>query len=95
MPTEDTEFLQKLEDLFSYHPPKNDAEQELHAIVNEASITYAKSLASVVSSPAELTTILREIQKIRMLANFAVSCGRVGISYRDLFAPATSERDAT
>ena len=94
MPTENTEFLEKLEGLFSYHPPRNDAEQELHAVVNEASIAYAKALASVISNPAELTTILREIQKVRNLANFAVSCDRVGISYRDLFAPTTSELGA-
>ena len=79
------EFQEKLEDLFSYHPPKNGAEQELHTVVNEASVAYAKALAGVVSNPAELTTILREIQKIRMLANAAVCYERVGITYRDLF----------
>ena len=47
---------------------------------------YAKSLASVVTNPAELTTILREIQKVLMLANAAVCYDRVGISYRDLFS---------
>lgn len=92
MPTENTEFLEKLEDLFSYHPPKSDAEQELHAIVNKASIAYAKALASVITNPAELTTILREIQKVRMLANAAVCYERVGITYRDLFAPTISQR---
>lgn len=86
---ENNEFLQKLEDLFSYHPPKNDAEQELHTLVNEASIAYAKALAGVTSNPAELTTILREIQKVRMLANAAVCYERVGITYRDLFSSNT------
>lgn len=86
MPTEDdAEFLQTLENLFSYHPPKNDAEQELHRVVNESSIAYAKALAGVVKNPAELTTILREIQKVRMLANAAVCYERVGITYRNLF----------
>lgn len=75
-----------LEQLFSYHPPKNDQEKELHNVVNNASMEYAKSLASVVTNPAELTTILREIQKVRMLANAAVCYDRVGISYRDLFS---------
>lgn len=92
MPTENTEFLERLEDLFLYHPPKNDAERELHEIVNKASITYAKALAGVITNPAELTTILREIQKVRMLANAAVCYERVGIAYRDLFTPTTSER---
>lgn len=92
MPIEDTEFFQKLEDLFSYHPPKNAVEQELHAAVNEASIAYAKALAGFISNPAELTTILRKIQEVRTLANFAVSCERMGITYRDLFTPTTSER---
>lgn len=84
---ENNEFLQKLEDLFSDHPPKNDAEQELHTIVDQASIEYAKALADVIKNPAELTTILRKIQEVRNLANFAVSCERVGIAYRDLFPP--------
>ena len=83
---DDTEFTQKLENLFSYHPPQNDAEQELHAVVNQASVEYAKTLSSVVKNPAELTTILREIQKVRMLANSAVCYERVGVSYRDLFS---------
>ena len=85
--SENSEFLQKLEDLFSYHPPKNDAEQELHKVVNEASIAYAKTLACAIKNPAELITILREIQKVRMLANAAVCYERVGITYRDLFSP--------
>lgn len=80
------EFLAKLEDLFSYHPPKTDEEREQHNIVNQASIEYAKSLSQVVKSPDELTTILREIQKVRMLANAAVCYERVGINYRDLFS---------
>lgn len=91
MPEDNAEFLRKLEDLFSYHPPKNDAEKELHAVVNEASVAYAKTLASVIKNPAELTTILREIQNVRMLANAAACYERVGITYRDLFAPVTSE----
>lgn len=77
--------LQVIENLFSYHPPQNDAEQELHKIVNESSVEFAKTLASVVKNPAELTTILREIQKVRMLANAAVCYERVGITYRDMF----------
>lgn len=74
-----------LTELFSYHPPKNDQERELHDIVNNASLQYAISLAEVVKNPAELTTILRQIQNVRMLANSAVTYDRVGISYNDLF----------
>lgn len=85
--SKNNDFLQKLEDLFSYHPPKNDAEQELHKVVNEASIAYAKALAGIIENPAELTTILRKIQEVRNLANFAVFCERVGIAYRNLFPP--------
>ena len=72
---------------FIFLSPKNDAEQELHRVVNEASIAYAKALADVIKNPAELTTLLREIQKVRMLANAAVFYERVGITYRDLFSP--------
>jgi predicted NAD/FAD-binding protein len=93
MPEDNTELLRKLEKLFSYHPFNSDAEQELHIVVNEASLAYVKRLAGVIKNPAELTTILREIQKVRMLANAAVCYERVGISYRDLFPPTTSERD--
>jgi len=82
---EPSEFNRKLEELFSYHPPKTDEERAKHEQVNQASIDYAKSLAGVVNNPAELTTILREIQKVRMLANAAVCYQRVGITYRGLF----------
>lgn len=85
MPEDNTEFLRKLENLFSYHPPTSDAEQELHTVVNEASIAYVKALASVIKNPAELTVAIRKVQEVRNSANFAVSCERVGISYRDLF----------
>lgn len=78
-------FEEKLENLFSYHPPATEEDRAKHDVVNKASIEFAKSLAKVVTSPAELTTILRKIQEVRMLANFAISCDRVGISYRDLF----------
>lgn len=74
-----------LKKLFSYHPPKNDQEKELHEIVNEASLQYAMTLAEVVKDPDELISILGQIQKVRMLANSAVSNDRVGISYKDLF----------
>jgi len=80
------DFLTKLEDLFSYHPPKTEEDKELHNKVNQASVEYAKQLAEVVKNPAELTTILCEIQKVRMLANAAVCYERVGLSYRDLFS---------
>jgi hypothetical protein len=75
-----------LEQLFSYHPPKNEEERAFHEIVNHASLEYAFALASIIKDPAELTTILRKIQEVRMLANSAVCYDRVGISYRDLFS---------
>lgn len=79
------EFNQKLTDLFSDHPPRTPEEQAKHELVNKACIDCAIALAEVVNNPAELTTILREIQKVRMLANAAVCYERVGITYRDLF----------
>lgn len=80
------DFLTKLEDLFSYHPVRTPEEGKSHDIVNKASVDYAKQLAEVVKNPAELTTILREIQKIRMLANQALTYERKGTSIRDLFS---------
>lgn len=76
---------QVLEDLFSYHPPRNEDEQRQHEVVNKATIAYAKALATVVNNPADLTVILREIQGVRMLANQSVCHTRMGISYRQLF----------
>lgn len=75
-----------LEQLFTYHPPKNEEQQELHNIINEASLMYASFLAGVIKNPTELTTILREIQKVKMMANQAVTYERLGISIRDLFS---------
>lgn len=80
------DFLTKLEDLFNYHPPKTDEEKELHNIVNQASISYVKSLAQVVKNPAELTTLIRKVQEVKMLANQALTYQREGISIRDLFS---------
>jgi hypothetical protein len=38
-----------LEQLFSYHPPKNEEELAFHEIVNHASMEYAFTLASMIS----------------------------------------------
>lgn len=84
---DNSEFNKKLEDLFSYHPPQTPEDQAKHDLVNKACLDCAKSLSEVVKNPAELTTILRELQKVRMLANFSVSCSHTGIAYRDLFEP--------
>lgn len=80
------DFLTKLEDLFSYHPPKTDEERELHSIVNQASVDYIKSLAQVIKNPAELTTLIRKVQEVKMLANQALTYERENISIRDLFS---------
>lgn len=82
---EPSEFNRKLEELFSYHPPKTDEERAKHDWVNSATVTYAKSLAEVIRNPAELTVALRKLQEVRNTANFAISCERVGMSYRGLF----------
>ena len=74
-----------LEDLLSYHPPANEDEQKPHEIVNEASLAYAKALASVVTNPADYTVLLRQLMTVRMLANQFVCNQRVGIAVRDVF----------
>lgn len=74
-----------LENLFSYHPPKNEEEQKLHDEVNKASFDFAVAICKVVDNPAELTTLLRAIHEIRMKANCSVCFNRVGLSWRQLF----------
>jgi uncharacterized protein YdgA (DUF945 family) len=74
-----------IEELFKYHPPVDAERQSKHDAINEASIRFAVELAEVISNPAELTTLLRKIQEVRMLANQAVTYDAVGLSYRAIF----------
>lgn len=75
----------KLRDLFSYPPPVDEVRKREHEIVNTASEDFAIVLSEVIQDPAELTTILRKIQEVRMLANQAIAFKSVGISYRGIY----------
>lgn len=75
----------KLRDLFSYHPPVDEGRKRQHEVVNTASEDFAIALSEVIQNPAELTTLLRKIQEIRMLANQAITFDSVGISYRGIY----------
>ncbi len=76
---------EKLKNLFSYHPPVNKERQKKHEDVNKYCAEFAVSLADIISSPAELTVLLRKVQEIRMLANQAIVYEDANISYQDIF----------
>lgn len=75
----------KLRDLFSYHPPVDEDRKKAHEVVNTASEDFAIALSEVIDDPAELTTLLRKIQEVRMLANQAIAFKSVGIGYRGIY----------
>lgn len=78
-------FKQKLAELFSYHPPKNQEEVAKHELVNKSCFELALILSEVIKDPAQLTVVLRLVDTIRMSANAAVAYERTGITFRDLF----------
>ena len=77
--------LEKLRDLFSYHPPVDSDRELKHEAINEAAVDFALAIAEVIDNPAELTTILRKIQEVRMLANQAIVLDSENLSYRGIF----------
>lgn len=75
----------KVRDLFSYHPPVDEARKRAHEVVNTASEDFAIALSEVIEDPSELTAILKKIQEVRMLANQAIAFKSVGINYRGIY----------
>ncbi len=75
----------KLRDLFSYHPTAEEDTRRRYNVVNTAAEDFGIALSEVIDDPAELTTILRKIQEVRMLANQAVTMKSVEISYRGIY----------
>jgi hypothetical protein len=72
----------KLKALFSYHPPVDEERKHHHQVVNDSTEIYAIALSEVIDDPAELTTILRKLQEVRMLANQAIAFKSAGVSYK-------------
>lgn len=75
----------KLVDLFSYHPPVTEERKQKHSVANKACVDFALTLSEVITDPAELTTLLRKIQEVRMLANQAITYEAEQLSYRDIY----------
>lgn len=77
--------LVKLEELFCHHVPKTKETKQKHADLTLGVIEFARTLATTVSNPAELTICLRRLQEVRMLANAAIAQEGRGLSYRGIF----------
>lgn len=75
----------KLKELFTYHVPTSKQRQTEHEIINKASEEFAVALSKVIDNPAELITLLRKIQEMRMLVNQAITFKYNNLSYRDIF----------
>jgi len=75
----------KLRDLFVYHPTTEEETRNKYNVINTASEDFAIALSEVIDDPAELTTLLRKIQEVRMLANQAVTLKSIGGSYRGIY----------
>jgi len=75
----------KLKALFSYHPPVDEERKRQHQVVGDSTEIYAIVLSEVIDDPAELTTILRKLQEVRMLANQAIAFKSAGVSYKAIY----------
>ena len=75
----------KLVSLFSYHPTDNEETKRRYQVVNEFTQDFALALSEIIEDPAELTTILRKLQEVRMLANLAIASKNVNVSYKSIY----------
>jgi hypothetical protein len=75
----------KLVSLFSYHPTDNEETKRRYQVVNEFTQDFALALSEIIEDPAELTTILRKLQEVRMLANLAIASKSANISYKSIY----------
>ena len=82
--------IQAIQDLYTYKPPKEGDDRKFK-IVNKLSADFAIGLSGIITNPAELTTLLRKIQEIRMLANQAICYQSHNISYADVFKTEDSD----
>lgn len=64
-------LLNRLADLFSYHPPQTEWRREAHGAINDAAFGFAKAFAVLCPdlTEAELMQVITAIQQARMLAN--------------------------
>jgi len=75
----------KLVSLFSYHPTDDEETKRRYQIVNNSAQDLALALSEIIEDPAELTTILRKLQEVRMLANLAIASKSAGVSYKAIY----------
>lgn len=81
----DDNLKQKLSQIFTHCPPQTQQRIDRHDAINGASYSFARAVCEQIDNPAEVTTILRKIQEVRMLANAAIYFEEAGISYRGVF----------
>jgi hypothetical protein len=75
----------KLVSLFSYHPTDDEETKRRYQIVNNSAQDLALALSEIIEDPAELTTILRKLQEVRMLANLAIASKSASVSYKAIY----------
>lgn len=77
---------EKLVSLFSYRNPQNNEQRKNdHIKVDKMYRELVLELADVITNPAELTTLLREVTKLRMLTNQSVVYKHEDINFKDIF----------
>lgn len=63
-----------IDNIFSFHPPKNDETKDAHEAVRRACRDAAHTIKSITPDCAEQTTSLRGLQEAMMYANAALAC---------------------
>jgi len=67
-----------LENLFTYHPPKNDQAERYEAL-RDAGRQFAETIVELTPGSPEQTLAVRDVQRAVMMANAAIACNEVAI----------------
>lgn len=65
--------LTDIEDIFSYHPPQNDATRRAHESIRQGMLADAVWFEEVLPDCAEKTLAIRKLQEAMMYANAAIA----------------------
>ncbi len=71
-----------IDNWFSYHPPKDDAQVAQYQTIREAGRTFASVLVENTPPSADQTAAIRKVREAVMTANAAIACAREPVESR-------------
>lgn len=66
-----------IDNWFTYHPPRNEAEMEAYKMIRAAGKEFAKTILGCTPQCADQTVAIRKIREAVMVANAAIACRTV------------------